>query len=1607
MSATVPVTNGTNPTELINDGEDLLSLLGSYVERRTGTDENHLHELQLNKHAVRWDDDIVNPHEKLSSAAREGMGVVEMAALALEEWLKVDHKSVSPSPPPHERVLTHLNSRTKASFLPRNSYGRSSLLRNLAHSLFLRFQHKGDLQDLEHCISFERDALALVPSSLYDNRTSSLNALGRFVFTRFKHKGDTKDLNEAITLHEEACSLTPEDHPARSSSLHGLATTLSGMFEKAGNPKDLCKSIELYKEVLGLISKGHSDWFRCRTELADALVTLYRHTNDTSKLEQSIDLCSATEKDIPRQHPDRPALLRILANALFARFGRQGDKEDLDKTIDLCRLAIRLVPAPHPDRPESLNNLALALYTQFTQQGNIKDLDESIWLYREALILLPPYHSSRDVTLSNIASSLIASFEYHGKPEHLEEAIEHHKEALQLRAHPHPEHGLSLHNLALALFMRSKVDPLKHDEDLDQSIEYGSRALELSAYNAGRSAFVNNLTRSLFYRFRVKGESKDLNQCIRLQEESFDSMPSAHPERANSLHSLAEFLFARFTHSDQGNFELQDLKNCISNLREALLLQPQYHPHRAMTLFSLAASLRIWAFAVPNVSETHIIENLKESGRFQQEALELTPKTWQHDYPTVLSDSASLHRMMYRYSGESKDLKTSISLFQSAYDMMAPENPHRADTAGSLGEALFLRFRNSSQGVMEDLSRSIYFMKEALITPSPASRPPLTRALFMALLESFSRRKNDQDLKDSICYGQEALELTPHDSAERTEVLNALANGYRSRFDQTCNIADLNQALALREEAINLEFSNPRLLNNYSVDLIQRYHSTNDANDREKSIFLLQLAVNLIPPHSLQRAHILANLAYSIFERFQGSLHSSPGSTPLEDLSKIIHLYQQALNLTVGNRNLWRGHSSWLNNLGSASHVRFLNSRDFVDLEVAISSYENAQESDAPQSIERLLNLGDLLEIRYDQRTRDALDLEKSIFFTREAIGITPPTENFQTQRFRLLRSLGRRLRMKFLQANHSENQDLETTFGSLFDAIPEFNAGSLPDRIIALRGWGSCSPTVHADSSLEAYRRTIELILLMAPSVKPGKLDWGDAEFAVTVGDDAVECAIEAGDFENAVVFFFTCRLSVWSQVLQLRTSVDKLKAEHPLLCESLCTVSRGMDVPVKATSSPGTASESSNSRDQQSSPWQERQRIIAQVRSLDGFDEFLKIPSFTSLQVSTSCGPIIILSSGGYRSDALIVRAELPILHLPLHINPNGLSSLNAMTIDLAKGCFIPMVSVDGILESVTPDLQSRIKQFIPKSLTNFAGMDDGLEVDDGFRFILSVLWFAIVEPILQSLELPKTGSLARIWWCPVGKFFGLPIHAAGVYPEDPSEIDCLSDYAISSYLQFPQDLSPSTLPPTGFKMVATLSSAGNETQPRDKAVLTMEQDLTRIKTHITAGESSFITHDGKKEVLPETVVNDICAASSVHFSCPTQSAWSTGSWRIPVGNMELELSDLIKDGNRLSHRLAYLSLYQPTLGETESLGLFHGIPHALVAAGFKAVVGPMWAISNQDGPYMADMFYKHLLRRDHPGNSPIGIDTAEALHNATKDLKAHTKEFRRWVPFAHFGS
>ncbi|KAJ6609581.1 CHAT domain-containing protein [Mycena sp. CBHHK59/15] len=316
---------------------------------------------------------------------------------------------------------------------------------------------------------------------------------------------------------------------------------------------------------------------------------------------------------------------------------------------------------------------------------------------------------------------------------------------------------------------------------------------------------------------------------------------------------------------------------------------------------------------------------------------------------------------------------------------------------------------------------------------------------------------------------------------------------------------------------------------------------------------------------------------------------------------------------------------------------------------------------------------------------------------------------------------------------------------------------------------------------------------------------------------------------------------------------------------------------------------------------------------------------------------------------------------------------------------------------------------------SETRLIGKLEGAEhfgPNDLLRYILAELWTSIVKTVLSALKLKKSANPPRVWWCPIGPFTSLPIHAAGIYGEPHG--DCVSDYVISSYTPtLAALLDPPTQTATPFKMTAIIQPETAGCSP----LLYTKVELTKIEERVP---NQWLTSLGRNEqATVATALFYLQKSSIVHFACHgTQDVMNPLDSGVLLTDGRLKVSQIIRrpeespdDSQRKYMSLAFLSACETAKGDDELPDEAMHLAATLLFAGFRGVVATMWTIADPDGPKIADTFYQHLFRNCDVASDlhvlPDLTDAARALHLAVAKLREDPNvDFTRWVPFVHYG-
>ncbi|KAG2012069.1 hypothetical protein CC2G_012114 [Coprinopsis cinerea AmutBmut pab1-1] len=915
---------------------------------------------------------------------------------------------------------------------------------------------------------------------------------------------------------------------------------------------------------------------------------------------------------------------------------------------------------------------------------------------------------------------------------------------------------------------------------------------------------------ALNFRFLYTSDLRDLEESVRLHREVLSHRLPGHRDRPRALNDLATSLSNQFQH--KGDF--RDLEESIRLTREALSHHPTGHPDRPRSLHDLAALLGTRFLHKGDLCD------LEECVAVSREALALRPPG-HPDRPRSLHDLATSLACRFQHKADFRDLEESVTLVREALALQPPGLPYRPVLLHSLAVSLSTRFRG--KGDLRDLEECVTLYREALALrpPGHTDRPRALNDLAASLDTRFQHKGDFRDLEESVTLHREVLTLRLPGHPDRPRSLNDLATSLGAQFHHKGDFRDLEESIALAREALTLlppgHPDHPRSLNDLATSLGTRFQHKNDFRDLEESIALVREALTLQPPGHPYCPVLLHSLAFSLLTRFQRR-------GDLRDLEECVTLERQALDLRPAGHP---EHRNSLNSLAQSLSARFEHTGDFRDLEECIAFL------------------------------RDAL-----LLYSKPDISLPDTSHELADHPYRIfvIGNLVRNLNFKYRATN--DNSALDEIFQLLRSGAQSQVASPLA-RLRHARLWSStCREFDRSALALEAYDHGVAILPHLASLDLTLEQRQNVLVHAKDLSRDAVQCAIEQGQLDTAVVFLSTARSIFWSQALQFRGSFDRLDALHPELASDLRSVTRQLEI---ATDDENLRIDSTSAHhDLPRRPYllaQRREEIITQIRAIDGFHDFLLPPSFDTLKSAARDGSIVFLNASKYGCDVLIMKPDGTLHRRPLSTDLERIAGLTDAIEPLSRG------------QAAGKQLQRKIDSFCETETRNtrlkLRRKNRGTAEDD-FKELLEILWDVVAEPVIRILGLQKTDNPQRIWWCPTGPFAFLPIHAAGIYANNPEASDCLSDYVVSSYCSSPQDLiAPPPTPNLDYEMLVVVEP-GDSGPSRHRLPFTMEE-LKKIQRRIPH-ERHLVTRIGSAETPsnPDTILGHINSASIVHFGC-----------------------------------------------------------------------------------------------------------------------------------------
>ncbi|KAJ6592184.1 CHAT domain-containing protein [Mycena vulgaris] len=799
------------------------------------------------------------------------------------------------------------------------------------------------------------------------------------------------------------------------------------------------------------------------------------------------------------------------------------------------------------------------------------------------------------------------------------------------------------------------------------------------------------------------------------------------------------------------------------------------------------------------------------------------------------------------------------------------------------------------------------------------------------------------DLQDALEYNRNAVHGTQEDDPEYPKRLHNLATSYRLRYQRSGNVDDLMIALDQSYTALKKEPKDPNGLQNLAASLTELYWHSNNVEYLEQSLEKNQEAFQLTPvgcPEYIQR---LQNLATSLRERYKAKKDVNDLDIAMECNEKafrtLLAFHTSPAGYANCHKNITKLFGEEIFHLGGEWDNSFIG--------FAIS------DADCAASIQ---NLALSFKDRYNtQHNQD--DLDKALEIVQSAVHILPRTN---PRRHHCLQSWAILLLAKFrVTTDVRYVKDASAKYAESFESPILQYLWSLD----AAQNWESIEEALHymggeeekrQPLNLEAHAIAFDLLsdfLWMGNSLTARQVTYKKMQLAHTSSDALSMCIVEK-KLRLAIEFAEKGSAMIFQQRLLLNKHSNKLlTAEHARALEasSIEVLCQRHPDPYKVAIT--------------------RQRLLETIRGQPGLEKFLYPKNCSDLCQVSQNGPVIILNSHSRSCDAIILLrpASEPI-------------------------CINLQITFD-----VLSQTKKQLNQFLADCDSRTRGT--GTNIQQILGDLLSLLQSSIVSPIYQVLELNGISG-KRLWWCPLGLFTGLPLHAADT-----------SDKFVQSYtpslgvlLDAMKDPGYHSKPKIGVVGVSHPISGGHK-----KALSHVQEEVNRIVSIMSKNNVELDTLCGT-QVTFKDAKTQLQTCTWMHFAChgvrnaedPVKSSLQLYDHQLDLGSI-LQLS-------LPNPEFVFLAACQTAKGDDDLVNESLHLGGAFIAAGFKAAIGTMWMMRDEDGPVVAEAVYSHLfdegrlkrLNKSHPDAS----DTAEALQIAVRKLRDSGVPYQRWMPFIHIG-
>lgn len=537
------------------------------------------------------------------------------------------------------------------------------------------------------------------------------------------------------------------------------------------------------------------------------------------------------------------------------------------------------------------------------------------------------------------------------------------------------------------------------------------------------------------------------------------------------------------------------------------------------------------------------------------------------------------------------------------------------------------------------------------------------------------------------------VDVASDDPYERALYLNRLGQQLNSKYSTTGSTGHLDESIELLQEAVDvapLDHTNRAVfLDNLSNRLHDRYLRKRSLSDLENSVLIMRDAIDATSDSDPHLPLVLDNLAVMLMNRYRGRGF-------VRDLDEAIDISRQAVE-TIPKSDPAR--ANCLDNLGVHLGYRHWRGGLRSDVEPAI---------------------------------------EEAISVAREAVSVTPEDHPSLAGRWK---NLGTHLGHKYIWTE--SNNELKECIQCHLSALNQRQSSAL-DRITAAReALAYCADVPDWEQAYQASSTAVSLF----PKLIFRSLHHSDRLHMLGqvagMASDAAAMALNSGkDISVALRLLEEGRGVLSRSMEEMRSDLGSLRVQHPHFADELARIRNALDDPLqyeRQPDDPRTSWQIKSERRQEAD--EQLEDLLGRIRNEPGFEDYLVPPSAAEMKSAAKHGPIVVINVSQFRCDAIIVEPhQLSLLPLPKLTLRDVEDLYTIRSLDET-----PVLLRQGSVSKRNFNLWEALLErnewegTMPEPGWNNPQKQpqDAL----GSPKVLSWLWEAVAEPILNALGLTQT--------------------------------------------------------------------------------------------------------------------------------------------------------------------------------------------------------------------------------------------------------------------------